>query len=174
MARQRLSPTLATLPQARTVNPPSPPTTPTSPPHHFPPLPLHQTLPKVQSPLPPTTTPVTLRPAKLTNLTQRQSQAALPLLLSAPNPSRRGTHVPHPHHLHHLPRDHLCGRSASRSSSEGPITMKSTSLRSRRRLINVLRRQNPLNGIPVTVRERQRAETRESHSPRRKEYVHIA
>lgn len=52
--------------------------------------------------------------------------------------------------------------------------MKSTSPHSRRRPINVLRRQNPLNGIPVTVREKQKAETRESHSPRRGGYVCIA
>jgi len=52
--------------------------------------------------------------------------------------------------------------------------MRSTSLRSRRRPINVLRRQNPLNGIPATVREKQKAETKENHSPRREEYACIA
>ena len=51
--------------------------------------------------------------------------------------------------------------------------MKSTSLRSRRRPINVLRRQNPLNGIPVTAREKRKAETKESLSPRREECVYI-
>jgi len=51
--------------------------------------------------------------------------------------------------------------------------MKSTYPHSRRRLINVLRHQNPLNGILVTVRERQKAGTRESHSLRREGHVYI-
>jgi len=51
--------------------------------------------------------------------------------------------------------------------------MKSTFPHSRRRPINVLQHQSPLNVILVTVRERQKAETRESRSPRREEHVYI-
>lgn len=51
--------------------------------------------------------------------------------------------------------------------------MRSTSPRLPRRLINGLRRQNPSNGIPATVRERRKAGTRESRSLRRGEYVYI-
>ena len=51
--------------------------------------------------------------------------------------------------------------------------MRSTSPRLPRRPINGLRPQNPLNGIPVTVRERRKAEMRESRSLRREEYACI-
>jgi len=47
--------------------------------------------------------------------------------------------------------------------------MKSTFPLSPRTQINVLRLQNPSNVIQAIAKERQRAETRESHSPRREE-----
>lgn len=50
--------------------------------------------------------------------------------------------------------------------------MKSTSPLSRRRPINALRRQSQLNATLVTVRGRLKAETRESHNPRRGGYVY--
>ena len=50
--------------------------------------------------------------------------------------------------------------------------MKSISPPLLRRPINVLRRQSPSNGIPVTARERQKVVTRENHNLRRGEYVY--
>ena len=51
--------------------------------------------------------------------------------------------------------------------------MKSISLRSRKRLINAFRPQNPSNEIRVIARERQRVEMKESRSLRRGECVYV-